>query len=44
MSFIKRKKEPEPDSWDDSWSKEERSQSMWSKEVIKKLLKKAGLC
>jgi len=46
MSFIKRKKESDPDSWGSSWveSEEERSQSMWSREVIKKLLKKAGLC
>lgn len=45
MSFIRKKKEPDPDTWGNSWTEEEeRSQSMWSKEVIKKLLRKAGLC
>jgi len=41
--FARKKNEDEYENF--SWGQEEeRSHSMWNKEVVKKLLKKVGLC
>lgn len=45
MHFIRKrqKKDEDLNYWGNNEG-EEKSHSMWSREVIKKLLKKAGLC
>jgi len=46
MRFIRKRQKTDEDlnySWSNSEGEEEKSHSMWSRE-IKKLLKKVGLC